>query len=70
MSTHLNCTDKSMQFKWVPPAYAFIKKWTKKYTGCSLKTTELLDCVLIGVCVVIKSNTVVKILEQLNIPNI
>ena len=30
----------------------------KKYTGCNLKTTELLDCALIGVCVVIRSNTV------------
>ena len=25
----------------------------KKYTGCNLKTTELLDCALIGVCPVI-----------------
>ena len=24
--THLNCIDKSMQFKWVPTTYAFIKK--------------------------------------------
>ena len=23
---HLNCIDKSMQFKWVPTTYAFIKK--------------------------------------------
>ena len=23
---HLNCIDKSMQFKWVPITYAFIKK--------------------------------------------
>ena len=30
----------------------------KKYTGCILKTTELLDCVLIGVCAVIRSNMV------------
>ena len=30
----------------------------KKFTGCNLKTTELLDCPLIGVCVIIKSNTV------------
>ena len=44
------------------------KEVDKKYTGCILKTTELLDCVHIGVCVVIKSNTVVKILEQLISP--
>ena len=26
VGTHLNCIDKSMQFKWVPTIYAFIKK--------------------------------------------
>ena len=36
--------DLSMQFKWVSTTYAFIKKQTKEYTGCNLKTTELLDC--------------------------
>ena len=34
-------------------------KVDKKYTGCNMKTTELLDCALIG-CVVIRSNTVIK----------
>ena len=34
------------------------KEVKKKYTGCNLKTTEFLDCVLIGVWVVIRSNTV------------
>ena len=34
------------------------KEEDKKYTGCNLKTTELLDCVFIGVCAVIRSNTV------------
>ena len=34
------------------------KEVDKKYTGCNLKTTELLDCALIGVCVVIRPNTV------------
>ena len=58
MGTHLNCIDKLMQFKWVPTTYVFIKKQTKKYTGCYLKTIELLDCALIGVCAVIRSNTV------------
>ena len=37
------------------------KEVDKKYTGCYLKTTEVLDCALIGVCAVIRSNTVVKI---------
>ena len=31
--------------------YGFIKKWTKVgYTGCNLKTTELLDCAYRGMC--------------------
>ena len=34
------------------------KDLDKKYTGCNLNTMELLNCALIGVCVVIKSNTV------------
>ena len=34
----------------------FYKEVKKKYTGCNLKTTEFLDCVLIGVCAVIRSN--------------
>ena len=33
------------------------KEVDKKYTGCNLKTTELLACGLIGVCAVIRSNT-------------
>ena len=43
MSTHKICLYKEVD---------------KKYTGCNLKTTKLLDCALIGVCVVIRSNTV------------
>ena len=51
VGTLLNCIDfdKSMQFKRVPTTYAFIKKYTKKYTGCNLKTMDLLDCALIGI---------------------
>ena len=53
---HLNCIDKSMQFKWVPTTIpvGLYKEVDKKYTGCNLKTTELLDCVLVGVCAVIR----------------
>ena len=43
MSTHNICLYKEVK---------------KKYIGCNLKTTEFLDCVLIGVCAVIRSNTV------------
>ena len=34
------------------------KEVDKKYTGCILKTAELLDCALLGVCAVIRANTV------------
>ena len=46
MSTHKICLYKEVD---------------KKYTGCNLKTTKLLDCALIGVCVVIRLNTVLII---------
>ena len=36
------------------------KEVDKKYTGCILKTTESLDCSLIGVYAVISSNTVTQ----------
>ena len=45
MSTHNICLYKEVK---------------KKYTGCNLKTTEFLDRVLLGVCVVIRSNMVYK----------
>ena len=54
VGTHLNCIDKSMQFKWVPTTYDV----DKKYIGCNLKTTELLDYALIGIYAVIRSSTV------------
>ena len=34
------------------------KEVDKKYTGINLKTTDLLDCVPIGVCAVLRLNTV------------
>ena len=43
------------------------KKVNKKYTGCNLKITEFHECALIGVCAVIRSNTVIdhnSILEK------
>ena len=36
------------------------KEVDRKYTGCNLKTTGLLDCALIEVCAVIRSNTVIR----------
>ena len=35
----------------------------KKYPGCNLKTMELLDCALIGICAVIRSNMVFDIYQ-------
>ena len=32
VGTHLNCIDLSVQFKWVPTTYAFIKKIREKKT--------------------------------------
>ena len=43
MSTHNICLYKEVK---------------KKYIGCNLKTTEFLDCTLIGICTVIRLNTV------------
>ena len=43
MSTHNICLYKEID---------------KKYTGCNLKTMALLECALIGVCAVIRLNTV------------
>ena len=37
------------------------KETDKKYTGCNLKITKLLDCALIGVSAVIRSNTVLRL---------
>ena len=38
------------------------KEVKKKYICCNLKTTEFLDCALIGVCAVIRSNTVLGVI--------
>ena len=58
VGTHLNCINKSMQHN----IYLY-KEVDKKYTGCNLKTIELLhcalDCALIGVCAVTRLNMVI-----------
>ena len=58
MGAHLNCIDKSMQSQMSTYNICLHKEVKKKYTGYNLKTTEFLDCALIGVCAVIRSNTV------------
>ena len=45
MSTHLSPIDKSGTQNT-----CLYEGVDKKYTGCNLKTKELLDCVLIGAC--------------------
>ena len=52
-SFELNCIDMSTH------NICLYKEVDKNYTGCKMKTTELLNCALIGVCVVIRTNTVV-----------
>ena len=39
----------------------FYKEADKNYTSCNLITTELLDCALIRVRAVIRSNTVITV---------
>ena len=41
------------------------KAVNKRYTGCHLKTIKFLDCALIGVCAVIRSNTVCLVLIRI-----
>ena len=36
----------------------FYKEGDKRTRGCNLKTTKLHDCAIIGVCAVIRSNTI------------
>ena len=56
-----------MQFKWVLTTYAFYKEVDRKYTGCNLKIMELLDYMLIGVCVVIRSDAVFYLFLHKNV---
>ena len=56
VGTHLNGFVNAIQMG--THNLCFHKEVDKKYTGCNLKTTELLDCVLIGVCAVIRSNMI------------
>ena len=53
MGTHIICPYKEVD---------------KNFTGYNLKTMELLDCALIGACVVIRSNAVIiiKLLPYFN----
>ena len=42
------------------------KEVDKKCIGCNLKTSELLDCMLKGVCAVIRSNMVFHVAADAN----
>ena len=52
MGTHLNAIQMGTH------NICLFKEIDKNYTCYNLKSTALLDCALIGVCAVIRSNTV------------
>ena len=64
VGTHLNCIDKSMQFKWVPTIYAFIKKQTKITVAVIWRLRNCLT-VLIGAWAVIRSNTALYFISDM-----
>ena len=53
----MNCIDVDAIQMGTHKIYLY-KEADKKYTSCNLKTSEILDCALIGVCAVIRSNVV------------
>ena len=63
MGTHLNCINA---IQMGTHNICLCKEVDKNYTGCNLKTMELLDCVLIEVCAVIRSNTVFYLLNLMH----
>ena len=65
--THLNYLDLLRQSKSVTTIHAFIKKQIK-YRDCNLKTMKSLDyAIIIGVCAVIRSNTVNNNINKVSI---
>ena len=56
VGTHLNCMDVDGIQMGTHKIYLY--KEDKRYKGCNLKFTILLDCALIVVCAVIRLNTV------------
>ena len=57
MNNDLNCIDSAIQMS--THDICLYKKVDKKYISCKLKNTEFLECAFVGVCEVIRSNTVV-----------
>ena len=64
--THLNYIDKSNSNGY--PQHMPLYRSRKKYTGYNLKTTELLDCVLIGVCAVISQIRKLEVFAKKTVP--
>ena len=60
VGTHLNCILRCIDVGAIQMdlCYVFTKEVDKKYTGCNPQTTESLNCALIGVFAVIRSNTI------------
>ena len=51
MGTHLNCIKGQVDaIQMSIHSICFYKVVEKKYTGCNLKTTELLDCAYRRMC--------------------
>ena len=57
VGTHLNCMTRVDAIQMRTHNICLYKKVNKKYTGCN-KTTDFHECALIGLCAVIRSNTV------------
>ena len=51
---------------WVPRQHMPLSRSRQKVHWQNLNTTELLDCVLIGVCVVIRLNTVSEDTQEIS----
>ena len=58
VGTHLNCIWQVDAIQMGIHNIYIYKEVDKNYTRCKLNTMELLDCEFIGVCAVIRSNTV------------
>ena len=63
MGTHLNCIlhRQVVAIQMGTHNICLYKEVAKQYTSCNPKSTELLDCALIGLCAVIRSNTVLNL---------
>ena len=53
VDTHLDCIDKSMQFKWVPTTDAFIKEsllLSDKYKNLKILSVAVVISIFVNLC--------------------